>query len=107
MLPYLAALLLAASPASVEWPTADCDLLEIEHVYDRDGVHLFDQILARSWEPTGHCEIRDYRITKQPSDYPVFRDGCYVVPWGGAAQMRRVLARQTAETWHQCDSEVL
>ena len=79
----------------------------ITRLYDRDGRHMFDQILARSWErATGEAEIREYRITKKPSDYPVERDGVYVVPWTGANVPRRVIAPHMVETWHQSDGEI-
>ena len=85
------------------------DLIEINHCYDDEGKHVFDQILFYDWSTQdGQYHVRAWRMLKHPSQVP-HRDsvtGLYEATWYDSRVLRRVRATTVRETWTQYDPEV-
>jgi hypothetical protein len=85
------------------------DLIEINHCYDGEGKHVFDQILFYDWSTQDRqYHVRAWRMLKHPSQVP-HRDsvtGLYEATWYDSRVLRRVLATTVRETWTQYDPEV-
>ncbi len=86
------------------------DLIEINHCYDENGTHVFDQILFYDWSPSDRqYHVRAWRMLRHPSQIP-HRDpisGKFEATWYDSWVLRRVRATTIRETWTQYDPEVV
>jgi hypothetical protein len=85
------------------------DLIEVNHCYDEEGKHVFDQVLFYDWSAQDRqYHVRAWRMLKHPSQIP-YRDtvsGRYEATWHDGWVMRSVQATTFRETWTQHDPEV-
>jgi hypothetical protein len=85
------------------------DLIEVNHCYDEEGKHVFDQVLFYDWSAQDRqYHVRAWRMLKHPSQIP-YRDtvsGRYEATWHDGWVMRNVRATTFRETWTQHDPEV-
>ncbi len=86
------------------------DLIEVNHVYDAKGEHVFDQTIFYEWSPRqGRYQVRDWRLLKVDSQIPV-RNWCrgdFEAVWKDGSVLRRVRAAIVRESWTQHDPELL
>ena len=85
------------------------DLVELNHFYDDQGRHVFDQMIFYDWSAEhNRYQVRAWRLIKNASQQPRHdwdRD-VYVATWQDGAVMRKVLAQSMKETWTQHDPEL-
>ena len=80
------------------------DVIELNHCYDANGSHLFDQMIFWDWWPEySQHFVRAWRIHKQQFDVSV---SPVSVMWSDGDRLRRVRATSWRETWTQYDPEV-
>src|SRR5690606_33206790 len=88
--------------ASVSLNTTDdiardsVDLVEINHFYDENGRHVFDQTIFYDWCPVqARYNIRAWRLLKSPSQIPSrnWKRGGYDAVWHDGDVLRKVHAR--------------
>lgn len=86
------------------------DLVEINHFYDDQGRHVFDQIIFYDWSE-GHNRhmVRAWRLVKNPAQYPVrdWKHGGYTALWHDNDVLRRVQSTNMRKTWTQYDPELV
>lgn len=111
----LVLLALAALPAAI--PTDEftgiasdqVDVVEVNHYYDDEGEHVFDQLIFRDWDyEANRFQVRAWRLLKSPSQLPArnFQTGTYDVLWHDGDTTRRVEAKVFRESWTQHDPEM-
>lgn len=105
----IAELLHAGTPKeTVLWN--DVDLVEINHYYDEQGGHVFDQTIFYDWS-SENCryDVRAYRLSKNGRQMPVTDEGNgnYNVLWHDRQYLRKVRAAAFRETWTQYDPELI
>jgi hypothetical protein len=86
------------------------DLVEVNHFYDDQGRHVFDQVIFYDWE-AGHSRhmVRAWRLVKNPAQLPQrnWKDGSYSALWYDNDVLRRVQAKSMRESWTQYDPELV
>jgi hypothetical protein len=101
MIPLLLALVLS-SPAP---PKAE--VVEVNHYHDANGEHVFDQVIFYSWSAQRkRFDVREWRLAKCESMYPVWRRNSWLTRWHEDGVMREVVASSRRETWTQYDPEL-
>jgi hypothetical protein len=88
----------------------EVDLIEVNHFYDEQGRHVFDQIIFYDWCGI-QCRhnVRAWRLLKSPSQRP-HRDwdaGGHVAVWHDGNFLRRVRSHAVRESWTQYDPELV
>jgi hypothetical protein len=86
------------------------DLIELNHCFDEEGRHVFDQILFYDWSARDqHYHVRAWRMLKNPKQIPTRHAvrGDYESVWYDGWVLRRVRSTTFRETWTQYDPEVL
>ena len=91
--------------AACEW----VDAVEINHCFNAEGKHVFDQLIFYDCSPDGgRPQIRDWRLIKRCRPIPQ-RDhslGSYRLVWVDGDILREVRARTFCETWTTFDPEL-
>jgi hypothetical protein len=83
------------------------DLVEINHYQDAEGRKVLDQLIFYSWSrQTKRYQVREWRLIKCDSMYPVQQGRGYVVRWHDDGVMREVFARAKRETVTRHDVEI-
>lgn len=86
------------------------DLIEVNHFYDDQGRHVFDQVIFYDWsaDHSRHM-VRAWRLVKNPAQLPQrnWKDGSYVSLWHDGDVLRKVQAKSMRESWTQYDPELL
>jgi len=86
------------------------DLVEVNHFYDDQGRHVFDQVIFYDWAE-GHSRhmVRAWRLVKNPAQLPQrnWKDGSYTALWHDNEVLRKVQARSMRESWTQYDPELV
>lgn len=87
------------------------DKAEINHFYDDQGRHVFDQVIWYNWVPgwvTGH-RIEAWRLVKTPNVYPVLNrhTNKYESLFYDNDDLRKVVADSMVESWTQYDPELV
>ena len=86
------------------------DLIEVNHFYDDQGRHVFDQVIFYDWAD-GHNRhmVRAWRLVKNPAQLPQrnWTDGTYVALWYDNDVLRKVQAKAMRESWTQYDPELV
>ena len=75
---------LCGLPPREDVASEQVDLVEVNHFYDDQGRHVFDQVIFYDWAE-GHSRhmVRDWRLVKNPAQLPQrnWKDGSYT-GWG-------------------------
>lgn len=80
-----------------------CDVVEVNHFYDDQGKHVFDQVIWYDFNRKAcRFEVRDWRLVKEQRQVPINGRSLF---WDGLV-LRDVRARTTCETWTQYDPEL-
>ncbi len=86
------------------------DLVELNHLYDEQGKHVFDQIIFYDWSARhGRYNVRAWRLLKHPHQVPHqdSQTGRYTALWRDGKVLRKVLAETMRESWTQHDPELI
>lgn len=84
------------------------DKAEINHFYDDQGRHVFDQILWSDWVGNDH-RIEAWRLVKSPNVYPRLNRETdkYESVFYDNDLFRKVIAKSLVESWTQYDPELV
>jgi hypothetical protein len=85
------------------------DLMEVNHFYDDQGRHVFDQVIFYDWaEGHGRHMVRAWRLVKNPAQLPQrnWKDDTYTALWHDNEVLRKVQAKSMRESWTQYDPEL-
>jgi hypothetical protein len=86
------------------------DLIELNHYFDENGRHVFDQTIFYLWnEKDARYDAMGYRLVKHESQLP--RPDCcgrkfWTVLWQDGDRHRAITAHAYRETWTQYDVEL-
>ena len=86
------------------------DLVEVNHFYDDQGRHVFDQVIFYDWaDGHGRHMVRAWRLVKNPAQLPQrnWTDGTYTALWYDNDVLRKVRAKAMRESWTQYDPELI
>lgn len=86
------------------------DLVELNHFYDEQGRHVFDQVIFYDWSPQNkRYEVRAWRLVKHPAQVPCrdWQSGGFVAIWQDGNLFRKVHAITMRESWTQHDPELV
>jgi len=101
---------LCGLPPREDVASEQVDLVEVNHFYDDQGRHVFDQVIFYDWE-AGHSRhmVRAWRLVKNPAQLPQrnWKDGSYSALWYDNDVLRRVQAKSMRESWTQYDPELV
>jgi hypothetical protein len=83
------------------------DLLELNHHYDLQGCHVYDQLIVWRQNPaTFRYEVASWTLCDTQGKYPTrLPSGVYRVNWLDSGKPREVVSRQFRESWTQTDPE--
>lgn len=103
----LAILLIATIPLDIIVEDRT-DLVELNHLYDEAGKHVFDQVIWWEWRD-GYYEVIDWRLVKCSRILPKrdYQRGGYTQQWTDGCLLRRVRSQAYRETWTQYDVELV
>lgn len=85
------------------------DLIEVNHYFDDEARHVFDQLIFRDWDARANrFQVRAWRLLKHPSQWPThnWSIGRWEVIWHDGEVTRRVEAKAYRESWSQFDPEM-
>ena len=88
------------------------DLMELNHFYDEQGKHVFDQIIFYDWSSRHRrYNIRAWRLLKRRTQLPerAAHGRGFVTVWHdpkASNVLRKVCATSLRETWTQYDPEL-
>lgn len=85
------------------------DVIEVNHVYDAKGKHIFDQTIFYGWCDT-ECryQVIAWRLLKHSSQHPIriHEKDEYEAIWKDGIILRKVRSKAMRETWTQEDPEL-
>ncbi|MEZ6091624.1 MAG: hypothetical protein R3C05_27140 [Pirellulaceae bacterium] len=84
------------------------DLIELNHFFDENGRHVFDQVIFYQWSTTHHrYHVQAWRLVKDSSQLPKqsWKPSGYRCVWYDEGTLRTVFASAFRETWTQIDPE--
>lgn len=86
----------------------EVEVVEVNHYYDDEGQHIFDQLIFYSRGEQRPFDVRAWRLLKSATQFPTrnFNTGRYDVIWHDGEVTRRVEARVYRETFTQYDPEM-
>ncbi|QDU73591.1 hypothetical protein Pan97_05670 [Bremerella volcania] len=85
------------------------DLVEVNHVYDRSGRPVLDQVIFYQWSRAdARYQVIAWRLLRSPGQFPWYdwNRRVYVSRWFDAELLRKVVAAQRRETWTAYDPEM-
>jgi len=85
------------------------DVVEVNHFFDDEARHVFDQLIFRDWDAQANrFQVRAWRLIKGDSQLPSrnWSTGGYIVIWHDGEVARRVEAKAYRESWSQHDPEM-
>lgn len=88
----------------------EVDLVEINHFYDENGRHVFDQLIFYDWSAEeSRFQVRAWRLLKTPSQIPQrnWKRGEFESVWHDGEVLRKIHAASFRETWTQYDPELV
>lgn len=88
----------------------EVDLVELNHFYDENGRHVFDQLIFYDWSAEeSRFQVRAWRLMKSPSQIPQrnWQRGEYEAVWHDGEVLRKIHAAASRETWTQHDPELI
>ena len=86
------------------------DLIEINHVYDAKGQHIFDQTIFYEWSSQQErYQVMAWRLLKANAQVPLrnWERGDFQAVWNDGAVFRRVRSANVRHSWTQHDPELL
>lgn len=85
------------------------DRVELNHFYDDEGRHIFDQVIWYDWDIHNRHTIHAWRLVKNPSVIPILNreTGLYQSIFFDNDVLRKVTAKYYIETWTQYDVELV
>ncbi|MCO6459244.1 MAG: hypothetical protein J5I93_28375 [Pirellulaceae bacterium] len=86
------------------------DLIEVNHVYDAKGQHVFDQTIYYEWSNVeGRYQVLAWRLLKADAQIPLrdWQRGDYQAVWKDGPVLRRVRAPVVHHSWTQHDPELI
>lgn len=89
--------------------TENVDLVEVNHFYDDQGRHVFDQMIFYDWSSLrNRYQVRAWRLVKSPTQLPhkQWQHDAYVATWQDGDTFREVHAKSMRESWTQHDPEL-
>jgi hypothetical protein len=89
--------------------TEQVDLVEVNHFYDDQGRHVFDQMIFYDWSSLrNRYQVRAWRLVKSVTQLPQkkWNQEAYVATWQDGEVFREVQARTMRESWTQYDPEL-
>lgn len=101
---------LCGLPPREDVASEQVDLVEVNHFYDDQGRHVFDQVIFYDWaDGHGRHMVRAWRLVKNPSQLPQrnWKDGTYAALWYDNDVLRKVQAKSMRESWTQYDPELV
>lgn len=102
------AVLFALVLGSTQPQPVKIDLIEINHYHDANGEHVFDQLIFYEWSSQRkRFDVRDWRLLKNDSMYPVPKRGRWLLRWHDDGVMREVDITSVRESWTQYDPELV
>lgn len=87
----------------------EVDLVEINHFYDENGRHVFDQLIFYDWSAKeSRFQVRAWRLLKSASQIPQrnWQRGEFESVWHDGEVLRKIQAASFRETWTQHDPEL-
>ncbi len=90
--------------------TERVDLVELNHFFDDQGRHVFDQMIFYDWSAEqNRYQVRAWRLLKSASQQPRhdWERDVYIATWQDGDLLRRVAAKKMKETWTQHDPELV
>lgn len=101
------ALLLALVLGTTQ-PTVKAELVEVNHYHDANREPVFSQLIFYEWSAQRkRYDIREWRLIKNQSMYPVPKHGRWLLRWHDDGIMREVTIASVRETWTQHDPELV
>ena len=101
---------LCGLPPREDVASEQVDLIEVNHFYDDQGRHVFDQVIFYDWDDNhSRHMVRAWRLVKNPSQLPQrnWKDDTYSALWFDNDVLRRVQAKSMRESWTQYDPELV
>jgi hypothetical protein len=86
------------------------DLIEVNHFYDENGKHVFDQVIFYDWcSQENRHQVRAWRLVKSASQKPTrdWQGEGYETVWHDGDVLRHVTSKLHRESWTQYDPELL
>jgi len=86
------------------------DLIEVNHFYDENGKHVFDQLLFKDWsDRAGRHQVVDWKLIKSAHHTPQFNHASnrWVLVYHDAGYMRVIYGTYKDESWTQYDPELI
>jgi len=109
----LLAILILSNPLKfTDYAEESVDLIELNHKYDKEGRHVFDQVIYWERAPgNGKYYVRAWHIvTDKPEHYPIknYISDIWEVNWydSDARLHRKIRSRLYRESWTQNDPEI-
>ncbi len=89
--------------------TDSFDKVELNHFYDYEGKHVFDQIIWYDWDIHNRHTICAWRLVKNSDVVPTLNreSGLYQSLFIDNDILRTVTAKYYSETWTQYDPELV
>ncbi|QDV70068.1 hypothetical protein Poly24_37870 [Rosistilla carotiformis] len=84
------------------------DLIELNHFFDEQGRHVFDQVIFYQWSRThNRFHVKAWRLVKDPEQLPQksWKPVGYRCVWHDDGILRSVRSPAYRETWSQVDPE--
>lgn len=102
------AVLLALVLGTTQPQPTKAELVEDNHYHDARGEYVFDQLIFYEWSPQRkRFDIREWRLIKSESMYPVPKSGRWFLRWHDDGVMREVKINSLRKTWTQHDPELV
>lgn len=87
--------------------TNTVDVIELNHFYDENGKHVFDQLIFYDWNKyTCRHDVVAWRLVKD-GNLPTKYLGRYRSCWSDGGVWRTVYATSYRESWTQYDPELV
>jgi len=86
------------------------DLIEVNHFYDEQGKHVFDQLIFYDWcAQQARYNVRAWRLYKHPAQIPQrnWQQRDFIARWQDGMILREVHAETIRESWTQYDPELV
>lgn len=106
----LTLLMTVISAGAADWQAAaeQVDLIELNHFFDENGRHVFDQVIFYRWSDAHRrYHVQAWRLVKDSQQLPQqsWKPKGYRCVWHDDGVLRIVRAPAYRETWSQVDPE--
>lgn len=85
------------------------DKVEVNHFYDDQGRHVFDQVIWYDWDIHNRHTVGAWRLVKNPGIIPTLnrKTNLYQSIFIDNGEIRKVIAKYIVESWTQHDVELV